>query len=86
MVFTRTGENTIECHYAAPEHLCGAPGVVHGGVQAALLDEVLGTAGHLGFAEAVDIATVDFSLRYRRPCPSGAPLVIFGECHCFFLH
>ncbi|NNL65783.1 MAG: PaaI family thioesterase [Myxococcales bacterium] len=80
MVFTRTGERGIESRYQAEPHQCGAPGVVHGGIQAALLDEVLGTAGHLGFdAPDVDIATVDFSLRYRRPCPAGETLVIAGE-------
>lgn len=80
MVFTRTGERSIESRYQAEPHQCGAPGVVHGGIQAALLDEVLGTAGHLGSdGSRFDIVTADFSLRYRRPCPAGETLVIVGE-------
>ena len=83
MVFTRTGKHSVESRFKAEPHLCGAPDVVHGGVQAALLDEVMGTAGHCGFDdepdEAVDIVTVDFQLRYRRPCPAGQPLLLRGE-------
>jgi len=82
LVFTRTGPRTVEARYRAEAYLCGAPGVVHGGVQAALLDEVLGTAGHCGFDDEpddVNIATVDFELHYRRPCPSDETLVIHGE-------
>ncbi len=80
MSFTRTGENRVECRYEAPEHLCGAPNVVHGGVQATLLDEVLGVAGHVAFEdEEVDIVTVDFELRYSRPVLAGVPIVVIGE-------
>jgi len=80
MVFTRTAERTVACRYEVPEHWCGAPNVVHGGIQAALLDEVLGSAGHLGFDEPeVDLATVEFRLRYLRPCLAGVPLTIVGE-------
>jgi acyl-coenzyme A thioesterase PaaI-like protein len=70
-------EGSAECVYTAPDHLAGAPGVIHGGVQATLLDEVMGHAVH--FADAapdLDIATVDFSLRYRRPAPVAVPLTI----------
>lgn len=81
MVFWRTGPDTVECRYEAPAHLCGAPGVVHGGVQAALLDEVIGNAIHRGVpdGEELDIVTVDFRLRYRRPVPTGQPLLVRGR-------
>lgn len=83
LVFTRTGPHTIEARYEVAPHYCGAPGVVHGGIQAALLDEVMGTAGHCGFDDepdgAVNIVTADFQLRYRRPCPAGVPLQLHGE-------
>jgi len=77
MVFRRTAEG-IECEYTAPDHLAGAPGVVHGGVQAALLDEVLGMAAH-GPEERLHLVTVDFRLRYRRPAATGAPLRVRGR-------
>jgi uncharacterized protein (TIGR00369 family) len=78
--FQRTGPGAVEATYEAPEHFGGAPGVVHGGIQAALLDEALGFAAQAAADGAdVDIVTVEFSLRYRRPAPTGTPLRIRGR-------
>ena len=78
--FRVTENREVEAEYTAPEAFCGAPGVVHGGIQAALLDEVLGIAAHVGDpAEDVDIATVDFRIRFRRPTPANAPLMVRGR-------
>jgi uncharacterized protein (TIGR00369 family) len=76
--FRRTGERSVETEFTAPEHLAGAPGVLHGGVQAALLDEAMGVAGHTGFPEGQDpaLVTADFQLSYRRPVPVGQRLRI----------
>lgn len=80
MVFAHLPDGSAECLYTAPTHLAGAPGVIHGGVQATLLDEVMGHAVHLSGADPdLDIATVDFSLRYRRPAPVGVPLTVRGR-------
>jgi uncharacterized protein (TIGR00369 family) len=77
MRFEHLADGSAECVYSAAEHLAGAPGVIHGGVQATLLDEVMGHAIHIADADPdIDIATVDFSLRYRRPAPIGTPLTI----------
>jgi uncharacterized protein (TIGR00369 family) len=78
--FRRTGPGAVEAEYEAPEYFAGAPGVVHGGIQAALLDEALGFAAHAADAgQDFELVTVEFSLRYRRPAPSGAPLRIRGR-------
>ena len=79
--FRHTGPGAVEARYTAPEDFAGAPGVVHGGIQAALLDEALGHAALAGAGapETLDLVTVDFQLRYRRPAPTGQPLVLFGE-------
>lgn len=78
--FRRTGPGAVEAVYEAPAQFAGAPGVVHGGIQAALLDEALGFAAHAADEGAdVDIVTVEFSLRYRRPAPTGTPLRIRGR-------
>jgi uncharacterized protein (TIGR00369 family) len=77
MSFAHLPDGTAECVYTAAEHLAGAPGVIHGGVQATLLDEVMGHAIHVANLDPdLDIATVDFSLRYRRPAPVGVPLTL----------
>lgn len=78
--FRRTGERAVECEYVAPEHYCGAPTVLHGGIQATILDEAMGKAAHLAFEDPdLRIVTADFTLRYRRPVPVGTPLVARAE-------
>ena len=85
--FTHVGPGQVEGRYTAAPHTCGAPGIVHGGVQAALLDEAIGFAVH---AHATDgaperdpwtdpVVTVEFDLRYRKPVLVGAELVLRGE-------
>jgi acyl-coenzyme A thioesterase PaaI-like protein len=61
--------------------------VIHGGIQAVMLDEAIGFAVHahhetiegIDLAERVDVVTVEFDLRYRRPAPAGTELVVRGE-------
>jgi uncharacterized protein (TIGR00369 family) len=79
--FVRTSEHAVETHYTAEDHLCGMRGVIHGGIQATLLDEVLGTAARFGLdaEEDVGLATVEIRVRYRRPAPSHEALTIRGE-------
>lgn len=78
---TRTGERSVELRFAAPPHLSGPRGVVHGGIQATLLDEALGMAARLACAADGDVRlmTAAFELRYRRPVPVGGTVVIRGE-------
>ena len=79
--FVRTGPREVECRYETPAHFGGAPGVIHGGVQATILDEVFGVAAHCAFDHDPDawLVTVEFSLRYRRPAPTGKPIVVWAE-------
>jgi acyl-coenzyme A thioesterase PaaI-like protein len=80
MTFEHLADGSAQCLYTAADHLAGAPGVIHGGVQATLLDEAMGHAVHLaGVDPDLDIATVEFSLRYRRPAPVAVPLTIRGR-------
>lgn len=84
--FRRTGERGAECHFTAPPHVMGATDILHGGIQATVLDEVMGVAvrtalaleiGH-DVAASANLVTAEFSLRYRRPVPTGSPLIIRG--------
>ena len=75
--FVHRPDGSAETVYTAADHLAGAPGVIHGGAQATLLDEAMGHAIHLADVDPdLDIATVDFTLRYRRPAPVAVPLTI----------
>jgi uncharacterized protein (TIGR00369 family) len=77
MTFVHLSDGSAECRYVAAKHFAGAPGVIHGGVQATLLDEVMGHAIHFADVDPdLDIVTVDFSLRYLRPAPTEEPIVL----------
>ncbi len=78
--FTCVGERAVEVRFCAEPNLCGATGILHGGIQATLLDEVLGAACHMAFRdEQVNFVTAEFSLRYRRPATVETVLVVRGE-------
>ena len=78
--FRRSENGHVEADYVVPESYGGAPGVVHGGIQAVLLDEVLGVTAHQAAKEGRwKIVMADFRLRYRRPTPTGKPLKIRGR-------
>src|SRR4051794_25653989 len=67
----------VECEWTPPAHVAGAPGIVHGGIQGTVLDEVLCMAA---FAKhGTPVVTGELTLRYRRPAPVGVPLVVRGR-------
>lgn len=60
-----------------PAHLCGVDGVVHGGIQATILDEVSGVAAQLALPERASAApcvTAELALRFRAPVAQTAPV------------
>jgi len=80
LAFRVTAPGTVESEVEVDERFAGSPGVVHGGIQATLLDEVLGMAAHRGAGEeGARIVTAEFHLRYRRPVRTGAKLVLRGR-------
>jgi uncharacterized protein (TIGR00369 family) len=79
MRFRRTGEGSVEAAYTVPAHFGGFSGVVHGGIQATLLDEVCGMSIHVAETDEVNVVTADFRLRFRRPVPVETPLVVRGH-------
>jgi acyl-coenzyme A thioesterase PaaI-like protein len=70
------GEVTVE--YTVPEQFQGYPGVVHGGIVAAMLDEVAGRA-HMGGDPPRFMFTARLDVRYRRNVPVNQPLRIIGR-------
>ena len=52
----------------------GYPGRLHGGIAAAILDELIGRAVNLTNLDEVWGVTVDLSLKYRKPLPIGETL------------
>jgi acyl-coenzyme A thioesterase PaaI-like protein len=71
---------TVETTYTAPEHFQGYPGVLHGGIVAALIDEISGRA-HMGSDPNNPrfMFTAKLEVKYRKNVPVGRPLKIIGK-------
>jgi acyl-coenzyme A thioesterase PaaI-like protein len=76
--FYETSPGEVEVKYTVPEHYQGYPGVVHGGVVAAMLDEVTGRV-HMGMDPPRFMFTARLDVRYRKNVPVGKPLRIIGH-------
>ena len=63
---------------SVPEQYQGFPGVVHGGIVAAMLDEVCWRAP-MGIDSPRLMYTARLDLRYRKNVPIGQPLKIVGR-------
>lgn len=66
-------DDGVEVEYAAPAHLRGAEGVIHGGIQATLLDETLCMTAYAKLGQPV--VTGELTIRYVRPAPTESPLL-----------
>jgi uncharacterized protein (TIGR00369 family) len=71
--------NEIRATLTLPEHFNGYPGVAHGGIVASVLDETAGRAIMIdgGFEDLM--VTAKLEVVYRRPTPTGVPLVAVGR-------
>ena len=78
--FYQTGPGEITVEHTVPETYQGYPGIVHGGVTASMLDEVLGRV-HMGSdpQEPNFMYTAKLSVHYRKPVPTGVKLKIVGR-------
>ncbi len=70
----------VESTYFAPEHFQGYPGVLHGGIVAAIIDEVSGRA-HMGSDPMTPrfMFTAKLEVKYRKNVPIGKQLKIVGK-------
>lgn len=78
--FYETEPGVVETHYTAPEHFQGYPGVLHGGIVAALIDETTGRA-YMGSDPQNPrfMFTGKLELKYRKNVPIGRALRIVGK-------
>jgi len=70
----------VESQYIAPDHFQGYPGVLHGGMVAALIDEISGRA-HMGGDPQNPrfMFTGKLEVKYRKNVPIGKLLKIVGK-------
>ncbi len=75
-----TEPGVVETTYLAPEHFQGYPGVLHGGIVGAILDEVSGRA--LMGSDPMNprfMFTAKLEVKYRKNVPIGRQLKIVGK-------
>ncbi len=69
-------EDLAGCRFSIPGHFQGWQGIIHGGIVATLLDEVMAKAAHHAGYSAV---TTDMSVQYKKPTPADTPLRLTGR-------
>ncbi|MEN8171284.1 MAG: PaaI family thioesterase [Chloroflexota bacterium] len=78
--FYETAPGEIEVNYIVPDRFQGYPGIVHGGITAALVDEALGRV-HMG-SDPKNVRfmyTAKLNVQYRKPVPIGKPIRIVAQ-------
>jgi acyl-coenzyme A thioesterase PaaI-like protein len=75
--FYITAPGEVTCTHTVPDRYQGFPGVVHGGIVAAMLDEVCARA-HMGIHPPRFMYTARLEVRYRKNVPIGQPLRVVG--------
>ena len=68
----------VHADIVIPDTYQGYPGVAHGGILAAILDEVAGRAVLIEGSDDDLMVTLKMDLRYRLPTPTETPLVGVG--------
>ena len=75
-----TEPGMVETTYTAPEHFQGYPGVLHGGIVGAIIDEISGRA--LMGSDPMQprfMFTAKLEVKYRKNVPIGKALKIIGK-------
>ena len=78
--FYESSPGEVTVNTTIPDRYQGYPGVVHGGIVAALVDEALGRV-HMGNDPENPrfMYTAKLSIRYRKPVPINAPIKIIAH-------
>lgn len=76
--FYATGPGEVTTEITPPDHYQGYPGVLHGGIAAAMLDETAGRA-LMGIFPPRFMFTAKLEVKYRKNIPVGQPLRIVGR-------
>lgn len=76
--FYDNGEDEVRCEYSISDRFQGYPGVAHGGIVAAILDEAVGRVSMIANPMHF-MMTATMELKYRQPVPLNTPLTITGR-------
>ncbi len=78
MTFFDDGDSTVTSKVTPADYFQGYPGVLHGGVVASILDEVVGRSVMAGDHHHF-MMTVNMTVQYRHPVPMGVELTAIGR-------
>jgi uncharacterized protein (TIGR00369 family) len=78
MSFFDNGEDEVVSEYTVSAYYQSYPGIVHGGIVAAMLDEVVGRVAIIGDHHHF-MMSVRLEVKYRQPVPTETPLRIVGR-------
>lgn len=78
MTFYDNGENEVISEYSVSEYYESYPGIVHGGIVAAMLDEAVGRVAMIGDHHHF-MMSVRLEVKYRYPVPTETPLTVVGR-------
>ena len=78
MHFFDNGDDEVFSDYTVQERYQGYPGIVHGGVLASMLDEVVGRVSMIGDPHHF-MMSVKLAISYRHPVPINTPLKVTGK-------
>ena len=76
--FDDNGKDEVFSTYTVPRRYQGYPGVVHGGVVAAMLDEIAARTSMISDRDRF-MMTGKLEIRYRQPVPVETPLTLVGH-------
>ncbi len=68
-------DNQYICHFTAQRHHQGWVGLVHGGIVATLLDEIM---TRMLWEQGINAMTGELNIRYRQPATIGQSLTVRG--------
>jgi len=77
LAFYETSPETVETVATIPEHFQGYPGVAHGGIVTALLDEIAVRAATIGEPDHL-MLTARMEVRFRKAVPVGEAVRVVG--------
>ena len=78
MKFYETEPGEVVAEMVVPDHFQGYPGIVHGGIVAAMLDEAAGRV-HMSGTPPRFLYTARLQVQYRKNVPVARPLRLVGR-------
>lgn len=77
--FYETTEGELLARFTLEKQHQSYPGIAHGGISAAILDETIGRAIMISHDQMTFGLTAELQVRYRKPVPMGVELTVIGR-------